>query len=369
MKKLLFLLLRYAVCENVTIENKQETEDNLTEIYKLAKKHDLGQAVAFAAEKLGIKKDFLEREKALAILRVEKLKFATEQVSDILEKAKIPHMLLKGAHLRCLYPEEWVRTSCDVDIYVERSQSDFASELLEKNGFIRGRYGEHDIALTAPNGCHIELHFLLMEEKWLKNSSKIFSDIWRKSVKETEYRYRMNDEMLRFYHIAHMSKHIRNGGCGIKPFLDIWMIDTAMHQHCKDESLYEKAGLVQLERNAKLLTQIWFSDEKHTPLTSALEEYILSGNVYGTHRNTLTVKRRESGNKFNYICSRLFMPYSELSKKYPSLKRCPLLYPIYMLRRWFTLFNKKVSRRVKSEIAIEKNDINSVDSLLSGLGL
>ncbi len=369
MKELLFLLLRYAVCNNVTIDNTKEIEYSLPEIYKLAKKHDVAQVVSFAADKLGIKSPVLEREKALAILRVEKLKFASTQVCDVLEKAKIPHMLLKGAHLRALYPEDWVRTSCDVDVYVDVENLDKAADALEKSGFARGRRHTHDVMLTAPNGYTIELHFVLITEDCLKGAIKILSGIWENSIPETQYRYKMNDETFYFYHIAHMARHVKSGGCGIRPYLDLWLLCHQTVQNPSRQELCKAGGLEKFEETSRQLSEIWFSGTKHNALSLALEEYVISGEVYGKKQNAAA----GHGAKLGYVLSRIFMPYSQLKLKYQNLDGKPYLMPVYTIKRWCNLLDRKTAKssvkELKASASVSKNELKRFGNLLKNLGL
>lgn len=367
MRDQVFALLRYAVLHDKTLDAEAVKAD-IDGIYKLAKKHDLGQMIALSAEETGISNAVLSKEKALAVFRTEKLKFVTAQICEVLENVGIPYMLLKGAQIRKLYPEEWLRTSCDVDVFVDPCNLEKATAALEAAGFIKGRTGDHDIAFTAPNSCHVELHFILIEDQWLENSGKIFSDPWSSSIKETEHRYRMTDEMLYFYHLAHMAKHIKNGGCGIKAFIDLLLMDKNGFS-TQGRELCKKYGLGKFEESALSLSKVWFADGKHNEITRALEEFIVSGNVYGSSQNRITVNQRNSGNKFKYLLSRMFMPYSELKKKYPSLDGKPLLFPIYTLRRCASVLKCNVYRRVKKEMSIDKAQIGSVDSLFRNLEL
>ncbi|MFX7845188.1 nucleotidyltransferase family protein, partial [Acinetobacter baumannii] len=77
-----------------------------------------------------------------------------------------------------------------------------------------------------PSGQHIELHFNLIEDHRIKGASAILNRVWDAAVPcgGWTYQYEMPDELFYFYHIAHMAKHVENGGCGIRPFLDIWVL-------------------------------------------------------------------------------------------------------------------------------------------------
>ena len=54
----------------------------------------------------------------------------------------------------------------------------------------------------------------------------------------------MTDEMFYFYHIAHMAKHFEEGGCGIRPFIDLWTLDNIKDvDHDKRDELLSRGNL------------------------------------------------------------------------------------------------------------------------------
>lgn len=364
----LFSLLRYAVCGNCQ-PDKALAEKELDRVLALAKDHDVAHLIAHSMEKLGVKNGDLQREKALAILRTEKLKFATAQVCTAFEGAKIRHVLLKGAQLRSIYPEAWMRTSCDLDVYVDPKDLDTASEALLSSGFKMVGKNSHDVSFYAPNGCHIELHYAFIEDEVFKDTDGLFGNVFENSVKETEFRYLLTDELFYLYHIAHMAKHVKNGGCGIRPFLDLWLLCHKLPQNAERQKLCEKYGLKQFEETSRALSEAWFSGEEHNERTRNLSEYIIGGKVYGTLQNSAAIQQNKHKGKGGYVLSRLFMPYGKLIYKYPSLEGRPWLMPIYTVRRWFTLFNGKVSDRVKKELTVEQESVESLSSLMKELGL
>ena len=42
--------------------------------------------------------------------------------------------------------------------------------------------------------------------------------------KESPYCFQMSNDMFVFYHIAHMAKHFIAGGCGIRSFIDLYLL-------------------------------------------------------------------------------------------------------------------------------------------------
>jgi hypothetical protein len=136
--------------------------------------------------------------------------------------------------------------------------------------------------------------------------------------------------------------------------------------------LIEKTESVKFYESAKELSSVWFLNAPHSELTAMMEEYILSGGVFGTKENRVSADIHRKGSRFNYLVSRIFMPKAELQSIYPNLKKRPYLLPFYEVKRWFRLLKKKGLKNAKGEILANKNLDTEKDrtaEMLSELGL
>ena len=97
--------------------------------------------------------------------------------------------------------------------------------------------------------------------------------------------------MFYFYYIAHMAKHfVETGGCGIRPFLDIWVLNHRIDfDREKRDKLLSDGGLDVFAKQAELLSEVWFGNAEHTEITRQMETYILRGGVYGANTNRIAV--------------------------------------------------------------------------------
>lgn len=360
------------------------TLDNLDCLYNLAKSHDVAHLLAEAlkgydfgalgegGEELRAK---LEKQRLLAVLRYEKLRFALEQLCELFEAEGIDHMPLKGSVLRRLYPEPWMRTSCDIDILVREEQLERAAELIiEKLGYkMDGGRNYHDISLISPAGVHLELHFSLLENA--ENLDRMLSRAWEFSNKcENSYKYEMTPEFFVFHMVAHSAYHFIRGGCGLRQYIDLKLI---LEKLPFDESLLisfcETSDILKFYEKMKKLTLVWFGDDKHDEVTQAMGEYILNAGVYGTLENTIAVSQSGGKSKLGYVMSRLFVPYSRLKEQYPVLRKHKWLFPLVQIRRWFRIFFKGKLRssvkelQVNNSVSDEKKE--SVARILSQLEL
>ena len=83
-------------------------------------------------------------------------------------------MPLKGVVIRELYPEPWMRTSCDTDILVHRKDLKKAENvLINELEFVKQDESVYDVTLRSINGVTVELHYDLIEENPSKDSYKV----------------------------------------------------------------------------------------------------------------------------------------------------------------------------------------------------
>ncbi|MBQ4516713.1 MAG: nucleotidyltransferase family protein [Clostridia bacterium] len=146
------------------------TEDNLTEIYNLAQKHDLAHVVAdiLFKTKLMPEVSISESYRAallIALARYQRLSFELEKVCNLLEENGIPHMPLKGSVIRKYYTEPWLRTSGDIDILVKPEDLEKAGNLIiNEFNYIKSGVSSHDWCLFTEDRIIVELHYSLIEQ-------------------------------------------------------------------------------------------------------------------------------------------------------------------------------------------------------------
>ena len=281
------------------------------------------------------------------------MQFELSEIRKAFENAKIPFIPLKGARLRDLYAQPWLRTSCDIDILVKESDLQRAVTVLteEKQYVVQGDKQFHDVSLFAPSRVHLELHFNLLENR--ENIDGLLSRVWEycAPVQENGAEYEQSNEFFLFHLIAHLYYHFISGGCGVRPLLDIWLVERnfALDREKFNEML-DLCGIRTFYEQISYLAEVWFSDKPHTDLTLKLQKYIFQGGVYGTTENKIAVKKARGENKRGYIWKRIFMPYSALKHKYPVLQKHKWLTPFYEVRRWFEIIFTKRAHKLQREM-------------------
>lgn len=379
----LFWLLRQEVC-GVEIGDETKnliTTEMLSVLYRVSKEHDLAHLVADSLDQNGLLDDSdvakkFRSERNMAIYRYEQINYELGEICRIFEENEIEHIPLKGAVLRAYYPQPWMRTSCDIDILIKEENLDKAIKLLcDHLGYGKVHRGTHDVSVRSPSNVNLELHFSLLEDDRANNASVILGSVWQHLQSDGNgYQKALQDDFFYYYHIAHMAKHIEFGGCGIKPFLDLWVLNERVpfDQEKRDAILVE-GGLKTLADSAKKLAYVWFGEEAHTPLTQKLEEYILTGGVYGSAQNMVAAQAAKKGRGLKYILSRIWFPYDLLKLRYPRVEKCKLLIPYYQVCRWmnFLFKGKKKTALAEARETCKSSDekTKNIQAMLQELGL
>ena len=361
-------LLRSAIIG--TNENIDLLDVNYEALYSLAIFHDLAHIVYYELKQRGflhegeIARKF-EYQKNMAQYRYVLREVAIEQVRSIFEEAKIPFVLLKGAMLMNLYPEPWMRTSSDIDVLVKEEDLSNAENALICFGMKRDHEGRYDVSFFSKEKYHIELHYTMLEDYTSDKICNVMKKAWNyfEPIKSGASEYVMRDELFYFYHIAHMAKHFKNGGNGVRTVIDLWLLN---HKIAFDQSkrvqLITEGDLATFNDKMVKLLEKWFSKNESIDHLDTLEEYIIQGGIYGTTERKIAITRKKAGNRLTYYINRAFPPYSILKHAFPVLKRFPFLIPFGWIIRWFKLLNPTTRRRTSKEIMIEQ----SVDKAENG---
>ncbi|MBR5508017.1 MAG: nucleotidyltransferase family protein [Clostridia bacterium] len=357
-------LLNCALFDETIEESVKKTiTDNLSVIYNVSLRHDLVHLVehafgksAIAVSDEGMAYDFL-KQKALSVMRYEDIKRVQKQVSELFEKEKIPFVLLKGAVIRNLYPEPWMRTSCDVDVLVHKEDLERARDVaVEKLGFSADREMHyHDISLHSDTDVHVELHFNIKEN--MDNIDSLLENVWEYAspVNDGASEHVLTNEFFVFQNIAHMSYHFVGGGCGIRSFIDLFLIKKNMSfDEAKLLDMLEKCGIRTFYEACVRYAEVWFTDREHDDVTRLMHSYLLEGGTYGSKQKSILSKNINKS-KFSYIFERIFLPYEHLCITYPKLKGKPFLTPFYQLKRWCRIVSKGRAGISAKEIVVCSN--------------
>lgn len=345
------------------------------EINKICKEHDILPLLSLGLHKC---KDFsLDKEMMVAVYRYEKINYDLLTLCEGLEESKMDFIPLKGSVIRKHYPEPWMRTSCDIDILIHGDDLDRAiNYLVDKQGYKFDKKYSHDVSMFSSSGTHVELHYQLIEDNRINDVDEVLNQIWNMVDLKEGYRhyYEMSDELFYFYHIAHMAKHFTSGGCGIRSFVDLWLLEHIDEfDISKRNQLLEKGGLLDFANRARALCEVWFDGKESNDVLNKMESFIISGGVYGCMENRVLVQQQKKGGRIKYALSRIFIGYDGMKILYPIVEKNKFLLPILQIKRWKDLIFdnrlKKSVKELKNNYSISADEAITMQKFLNDIGL
>ena len=348
-------------------------EEAWRRVCALAKAHDLSLPVfeGLSGTPLpdGVTQTFL-RHSAATVSRFYAQEAAAKRLYAAFAENGVDYMPLKGSLLRELYPvPEW-RTGRDVDVLIrpaalERARA-VAIEVLQP---VKVTEGYHDVGLETADGARIELHFALFNGD--EGFGDLLCDPFAHAV-ANGHCYRQTDAALYAYHVAHMAKHFRHGGCGLRAFLDLSLLCRRMSEEAMAQAskLLTTAGLAGFERAVRRLAAVLFEGAQGDEETRRLARFVAENKAFGSVRSQAAAGHRAGKHS---LLSRIFPPYRIMSRLYPVLRKCPLLLPCCWVLRGFRIFSKKERARFlaasRAAVSVNDNDVAELAQLYQYLQL
>lgn len=356
--------------------NTEINADDVSVISRIASTQKVLPIIAEGLKNLGrsdLLTEQLQKGEAKAVYDYTQRKVSLEEITIALEKASISYIPLKGSILRDYYPEPWMRTSSDIDVLIHEEDKEKAIKVLESNtSFKFLRNDRHDIHFVNKY-VHLELHFSF--EYSVQNIDQALSDPWKYVLTSPDScECHFTPEYTLFYNVTHAAKHfIQDGGIGIRPILDIYVLRT--HTLFDEEivkDLFKDAGLLGFYDICCKLIDVWFNGSEQDEITKCFEDVVINGGVFGNqHLKIVKNKRKDAGK--NYVGRRVFKTSEEIKNYFPKSKKYPVLVPYYQVVRWTRLIRSKRSKNYIAEFkhanSIDQSEVEKYDKLLKAMGL
>ena len=318
-------------------------------IYETAKKHSL-TVLMFEALKERIAKEappevYLDFSRDVAIAGAKYIAQKTEfsNLAKLFSENNIAFMPLKGFGIKELYKSPELREMTDIDIFIGNKNIEAAASLMNDAGFKADTSDEvHDSFKKLPF-IEIELHKILcreMPDYTMENSIE--------SGGNPYYRLMTEEDFLIFL-LHHAKKHDEAGGAGIRAVFDFYLIfKKRTYDEERLEKRIEREGLLDFYKRIRALINFWFYGCDVTPEIFEFEIYTVTGGTYGSLENAFLRKAKKKGRAATFF-ERLFPPFKAMSMRYPVLKKCPILLPIYYLVRIVvSLFNGRGAKNMRA---------------------
>ena len=268
--------------------------------------------------------------------------FELQNVMEHMENKGIPYLPLKGWHLKHLYPRPDMRSMCDVDILVPSDAMKKIPELMKECGFLLESHGENHDEYAKAESLTTEIHWLLFGK--CSPYYDYFKDFLKRTspTGEGKQEQKLSNEDFYIHLIAHMAKHFRGGGTGVRSIMDIYEYQQAygntLDQAYLDKEL-DELGLRGFARAAEELAQSWFAeDDANVDRNShpKMALHILTAGTYGRKDVGVASSISEDNiGKGTYLLRRFFPKLSFMQMQYPILEKVPFFLPVFWVVRGF----------------------------------
>ncbi|MBE7037950.1 MAG: hypothetical protein E7404_03505 [Ruminococcaceae bacterium] len=361
-KDFLNILKSALISEKTTIKEDFNWEDALN----IAKEHDVLVMLYYGikASDIDASEDIMQKIKQNVYVLVQKSTFQEYEAINLykeFDNNKIVYMPLKGEIIKNLYPCIEMRYMGDIDVLIKSEQYDLIKDIMQKNGYNELCESDHEYIWDKPGKLHIELHKHLIPS-YNKDYFSYYKDSWKNAKKLSETNYCLSDEDFFTYIFTHLAKHYRDGGIGIKHFVDLYVFLNKVKDLDKKyvEKELEKLNLTTFYKNVLNTVDVWFNDKEENEISDFITNKVFSSGAYGTKYNKLMAEALKKSKSLNstknirmiYVFQNIFPSYKKMEKRNPILKRIPFLLPALWIVRWFEIlfFNNNLIKEKGQEI-------------------
>lgn len=190
-----------------------------------------------------------------AVLQSYRLLFLTKYITQLLEKRRIPVVVLKGISTAAFYPVPELRKTGDIDVLILKKDVRSACRAMQEAGMRMDeeQRANHHIAFTTTEGIAIELHIMFAEpfdsEAVNRYMKERIGECFRRCVREEIMGIEL-PVLDRSYHawqmILHMLQHFLRSGFGLKLLCDwtvIWRQPWTEEEKEKLQELVAQSGI------------------------------------------------------------------------------------------------------------------------------
>lgn len=338
-------------------------------LYQLAKEHQVvpmiyNQIYAFPDFDGDIKNAWKKEALRMNVIQTMKTERFLRLYNHFLsENLKV--VVVKGLICRELYPQPDNRTSNDEDLYVEKKDYEKAKDVLIKEGFNVVEESEDVTAFIDPtSGVSIELHTELFSKSsraygnYQAYYENAFDHLTVHNIHGVDV-FSLSHDLHLLFLMMHFVKHFLHGGVGFRQIMDIVMYSETFGKEIHWQKLYDilaDLNTLTLMENVFALSQDYFAfDVSKIQLPNDYQKEacdyqdllldIMDAGIFGKssaerlHSSTMTLNATATGKKS--VLKSAFPKASDLTNRYPYLKKHPYLVPIAWANRIYHYLTNK----------------------------
>lgn len=336
-------------------------DGDINELYSLSNNLGVITIVGYVLNKSGYKNTIFDKSIFKAVNQYERI-IETRKTIDKIFNNKINYLYVKGLKLSKLYPEGYLRNSCDIDIVINNLEFDEAYKLLINNNFKEISRNKNEMSLKNKEGILVDLHssFAFDDDR--------FDELYINTFNDT---HELDNNYLYVYMIRHIKKHILGGLLKYRYLIDLYYLRNIIDKDIVNDLLI-KADLLDFNNNINSYLDAFMGNKEYSDLDRKIEDFIMScGKDHGITNRVLI--NSYGKNKLSYLLSRVFIPYDLLVLEYPKLRDFKLFLPYFYVKRVFRIAKRKRtkyhSNELKTSFNSSKNDVDSMHEFMTEIGL
>lgn len=341
-------------------------------LYGVAKRNAVGSILYHSMREKADEEIYgkLLKEYKLSAVRNSEQEREIELIRKDFTKNRIDFMLLKGTHLKSLYPSPDLRFMVDMDILVHEKDTEKAYSIIESHGLTKKMESDKDFVFIKAPFLTVEVHKSLFHPSNPFYSH--FLSAFEKAVKISENEYKMADNDLYVYTLAHLCEHYLEAGSCFRPCMDLYLIEKECSLDFDYiEKEFEALGIAEFAEKIRRLTKCMFEGAPSDETLKLIENYIVFGapvkNAEEAARSALTNTK-----KSKRIISILFPKLRHMKHRYSILNRLPFLLPFFWIIRIVALVfskDKRINKKKNNIINADKKSADIMSEIFEKSGL
>ncbi len=310
-------------------------EVSFENVYLLARAHEVANIAFLSVERLSAKPEsVLYNEWKLSyyfsIERDSRQTIERQRVISEFHKRGIRTLEAQGTVTKTLYPEPYLRMMTDIDLVIDKANTDAVMQALVDLGYKITELQEGEFYADR-DGFELDFHTDFFSEYMFNRQERYHKAInspfeHAGESPDEKLSYYLTDDYFYLYSVLHTIKHFETAGCGIRRILDLYYLNKAYDNKVDGafiDNVIDEYGFRESYERLFALEGMWFEGrETELDLSEAIKDVVTSGNHGNEEIFTRNNVRKdiESGIRF----ARLKRVYSFI---FPSLKYICLEYP------------------------------------------
>lgn len=275
---------------------------------------------------------------------------AADRFSEMLRRAGIEHIRMKGAVLRRYYPVPELRTYGDIDLVIHPRDREKSHRLLLEAGFTPKVDWGPVYSYLRGLECY-EIHTDIMETNVSDKADYrgYFAGMWQHTHRCGDGNLEFTPEYHFLYLLTHVAKHIRGAGAGARMYLDLAAVVQGQGAEMNWNWIrgeLEELKLLDFAAVALTAVEQWFGVKRPMALPPVKREvlerfriFTMEAGVYGHHQREQGINalkhqgNADNGSRLAVLGKRLFPPAEALEERYTYLQDKPWLLPAAWVHR------------------------------------